>query len=88
MFLVAALSLLVIGLVYPELMNSDIPSTVANIGGWKSGEWGVGGLHMVHGFIVDRMVVFTVGMEYEMIVSWVCVCICFIAILISYHFNE
>lgn len=43
MFLVAALSLLVIGLVYPELMNSDIPSTVANIGGWKSGGWGVGG---------------------------------------------
>lgn len=49
MFLVAALSLLVIGLVYPELMNSDIPSTVANIGGWKSGGWGVGGGGAAHG---------------------------------------
>lgn len=45
--LVAAFLLLVIGLVYSELMNSDIPRGVANSGK----------LHMVHGLFVGIAIV-------------------------------
>lgn len=48
--LVAAFLLLVIGLVYSELMNSDIPRGVANSGK----------LHMVHGLFVGMAIVVSV----------------------------
>lgn len=48
--LVAAFLLLVIGLVYSELMNSDIPRGVANSGK----------LHMVHGLFVGMAIVVSI----------------------------
>lgn len=48
--LVAAFLLLVIGLVYSELMNSDIPSGVANSGK----------LHMAHGLFVGIAIVVSI----------------------------
>ena len=48
--LVAAFLLLVIGLVYSELMNSDIPRGVANSGK----------LHMVHGLFVGIAIVVSI----------------------------
>lgn len=52
--LFAAFLLLVIGLVYSELMNSDIPRGVANSGK----------LHMVHGLFVGIAIVVSIYSTY------------------------
>lgn len=57
--LVAAFLLLVIGLVYSELMNSDIPRGVANSGK----------LHMVHGLFVGIAIVVSICSSIYGIVS-------------------
>lgn len=54
--LVAAFLLLVIGLVYSELMNSDIPHGVANSGK----------LHMVHGLFVGIAIVVSTAATLEL----------------------
>lgn len=53
--LVAAFFLLVIGLVYSELMNSDIPRGVPNSGR----------LHMVHGLFVGIAIVVSIYSIYK-----------------------
>ena len=68
--LVAAFLLLVIGLVYSELMNSDIPRGVANSGK----------LHMVHGLFVGIAIV--VSSIYRVVRAYyfmfpACYCICY-----------
>lgn len=55
--LVAAFLLLVIGLVYSELMNSDIPRGVANSGK----------LHMVHGLFVGIAIVVSIYSIYGIV---------------------
>lgn len=70
--LVAAFLLLVIGLVYSELMNSDIPRGVANSGK----------LHMVHGLFVGIAIVVSIYIVYGIVGAYyfmfpACYCICY-----------
>lgn len=55
--LVSAFLLLVIGLVYSELMNTDMPRGIAS--SWK--------LHIVHGLFVGTAVVVSIYSIYRMV---------------------
>ncbi len=58
--LVAAFILLVIGLLYSEMMNSEIPRGVANSGK----------LHMVHGLFVGIAIVVSIYSNYGITLSY------------------